>query len=188
MELKNYDELVEELIEMLKDFDKQMNKYQTDVYLYYDPETQTGELDTFVNVGGNSWLNDDHITIYRDKEHLDDIFRTYYQNEEEIASVLDITADQLIEETYEWRGWNMDDYYELSDVEYCDIIEYCKSRDDYMDLLQDFYESAIDNSDYCDYESEAQRILDDAIVEYGDRWEMKSEEEEAPVIDNEIEF
>ena len=58
--LKNREAIVEELAEMLKKFDMQLNAYQTDVYLYYDEEKQTAELDTFINVGGRSWLNDDH--------------------------------------------------------------------------------------------------------------------------------
>ena len=166
MELKNYDELVDELVDILKDFDKQLNGYQTDVYFYYDSETQTGELDTFVNVGGNSWLNDDHITIYTDEEHHEDVFTLYYQNEEEIASVLDITVDQLIEETYEWRGWDEDDYYDISDVEYWDITKYCMSRDDYMDTLQDDYEYYVDHSDEDFYYTTAEDALAKGLKDY----------------------
>ena len=70
IEIKNYDEIRENLADMLVQFDKDANTdYQTDVYLYYDEKEKTARLDTFVNVGGNSWLNDDHKTIYTDKEH-----------------------------------------------------------------------------------------------------------------------
>ena len=62
--IKNREEIVDKLVDMLVQFDKDCNSYQTDVYLYYDKENQSAELDTFVNVGGNSWLNDDHYTIY----------------------------------------------------------------------------------------------------------------------------
>ncbi len=195
MELKNYDELVEELADIRRMLDKEIRNYETDVLFYYNPKTQIGELDTFENRSGNSWVNDGSVVIYTMKPWFDDIFQVYYEDKQMIADVLDITTDQLIEETYKWRGWNKD-HYDLSDVEDSDIIEYCESRDDYMDLLQAGYESSIDNSDY-QYESEAQRILDDAIVEYGDRWEIKSEDEEAlmdandsdaPAIDDEIEF
>ena len=60
--LRNADELRDEFIEILKQFDKDLNEYQTDVYLYVD-ENNNGEWYLFTNVGGNSWLNDDHITM-----------------------------------------------------------------------------------------------------------------------------
>mgnify|MGYP005907634907 CR=1 FL=1 len=41
--LKNREAIVEELAEMLKKFDMQLNAYQTDVYLYYDEEKQTAD-------------------------------------------------------------------------------------------------------------------------------------------------
>lgn len=70
-DLSNADELRDELIIMLKEFDKSGNQYQTDVYLYVDTEMNTGSLYEFVNVGGNSWLNDDHYILYIDKPHYE---------------------------------------------------------------------------------------------------------------------
>lgn len=74
--LKNYDEVREALVETIGDLEARKNRYQTDIYLYID-ENGHGTIDTFANVGGNSWLNDDHITIYTDREHcetkLDDL-------------------------------------------------------------------------------------------------------------------
>lgn len=74
--LKNYDEVRETLIETIADLETRKNRYQTDIYLYID-ENGHGTIDTFANVGGNSWLNDDHIKIYTDREHcetkLDDL-------------------------------------------------------------------------------------------------------------------
>lgn len=74
--LNNYDEVREALIESIADLETRKNRYQTDIYLYID-ENGHGTIDTFANVGGNSWLNDDHITIYTDREHyetkLDDL-------------------------------------------------------------------------------------------------------------------
>ena len=47
--LKNREAIVAKLAEMLKKFDLELNRYNTDVYLYYDKEKQTAELDTFIN-------------------------------------------------------------------------------------------------------------------------------------------
>ena len=63
-ELKNREEVVKKLAKMLREFDVKMNNFDTDVYLYYIDEEKTAELEIFVIVGGNSWLNDDHETIY----------------------------------------------------------------------------------------------------------------------------
>lgn len=67
--IKNYDEIADELAEMLKNYALAQNEFQTDVYLYVKKDG-TAELDEFTNAGGNSWLNDDHITIYSDMSHF----------------------------------------------------------------------------------------------------------------------
>ena len=51
MTIKNKNELIKKLAEMLENFDLENNGYETDVYLCYDEETQTGELDTVVPGG-----------------------------------------------------------------------------------------------------------------------------------------
>ena len=70
--INNREEIVEQLAEMLVSFAKARNLYQTDVYLYYDEATCTASLDKYENVGGNSWLDDAHYTIYIDRPHYDD--------------------------------------------------------------------------------------------------------------------
>lgn len=69
--LKNYDEVVEEIAKTMMQLDKDAARFQTDIYLYIDGDG-IGTVDTFVNVGGNSWLNDDHITVYQDKPHYNE--------------------------------------------------------------------------------------------------------------------
>ncbi len=95
MNIKNRAEVLAQLVEILKDFDKCMNEYQTDVYAYYNDATETVELDTFVNVGGNSWLNDDHITIYTDTEYDHDMtYRCMDKSSDEYKSYCaEIDAD-----------------------------------------------------------------------------------------------
>lgn len=69
LRLKNHEAVLEALIEQLKEFEADLNRYQTDVYLYV--KNGEGSISKFTNVGGNSWLQDDHFTIYTDKEHYD---------------------------------------------------------------------------------------------------------------------
>ena len=68
-DLTNADDIRNELISYLKYFDKECNQYQTDLYLYVNSEDNTGSLYEFTNVGGNSWLNDDHYVLYKDAPH-----------------------------------------------------------------------------------------------------------------------
>lgn len=45
--------------------------FEQQVDIYYNPES--GSFTDFINVGGNSWIDDDHITIYTiDNSNSDD--------------------------------------------------------------------------------------------------------------------
>ena len=138
MYIKNREAIVEELAEMLIQFDKDCNGYQTDVYLYYDEENQTAELDTFVNVGGNSWLDDDHYTIYRDKEHYES-FWDWYQDSTEFADILEIPNTKLEYETRQYHEYDED-----SELDWTDFKDYLKSVDEYVEKLQQAYNDYID--------------------------------------------
>ena len=98
-DLTNADELRDELISYLKYFDKEENKYQTDLYLYVDTETNTGTLYEFVNVGGNSWLNDDHYILYIDKPHYETWEDIYgFESKEEYDEFVDEDPDNYYPE------------------------------------------------------------------------------------------
>lgn len=153
MTIKNREELVNELVEMLMQFDKDCNSYQTDVYFYYNNKDQTGSLDTFVNVGGNSWLDDDHMTIHTDKEHYDDGAYSWYQSENEIADTLEISVEQLIKEAKEYCGYEDDE-----EIPYYEIEKYVQSVEAYSDKLWEAYYEAIEDM-AADYEERAEEII-----------------------------
>lgn len=95
--IKNREELIEQLADMMIDLDAEGNLYQTDIYLYVDDEGN-GTLDTYQNVGGNSWLDDDHITIYSDMPHYNDIpAEEYGVKEEEYRDYLDECRDNYLD-------------------------------------------------------------------------------------------
>lgn len=144
-DVANFDELTDELIELFKEFDKELNSYDTDVYLYYDEDTNTATLDTFVNPGGNSWLNDDHYTIYTDKQHYDSFIDWYGGETSVISDVLNMSEEQLYQETANY--FNIDD---IDNVYYYDIEKYVTNNESYNNILYDNYCRYIDN----DYESE----------------------------------
>lgn len=72
LELKNRDEVVDMIAETMRELDKDACDFQIDIYLYID-EDGNGEIETFSNPGGNSWRDDDHITVYSDGPHFDDL-------------------------------------------------------------------------------------------------------------------
>lgn len=154
-DLKNADALRDEFVDMLMDFDKRPNEYQTDVYLYVN-EDGTGELYEFPNVGGNSWLDDDHYTLYSDKQHYEDVL-DWYQDEYEIAEALGKTEDELKEEAL--VALDLQDDYSIDEIGYKEVIEYVKTNEEYMDLLFDAYDDVIDGM-LSEYEDKADEIID----------------------------
>ena len=166
MTIKNREELVNELAEMLMQFDKDCNQYQTDVYFYYDNRNQTGELDTFVNVGGNSWLDDDHMTIYTDGEHYDDGAYSWIQNEYEMADILGIDIEQLIQEAKKSCGYEDDE-----EIPYYEIERYAQSVEEYDDALWEAYYESIED-DASEYEERAEEMISslEAIPYFTDEW------------------
>ena len=156
--IKNREEIIDKLVDMLVQFDKDCNSYQTDVYLYYDEENQTAELDTFVNVGGNSWLNDDHYTIYSDKEHFE-TFWNWYQDSCEFAAALEMTNTEF---EYEVRHYlNIDTDIEI-DWRYC--RDYLKTNEQYVEILQAAYNDYIDEI-RSDYVEKAEDIIERFCVD-----------------------
>lgn len=154
MTIKNREQIIDELVEMLIQFDINCNQYDTDVYLYLDDEGNA-ELDTFVNPGGNSWLDDDHYTIYTDRQRYDS-FLDYWTSIGEIADSLEILEEQLIKETRDFLGYDEDD-----DIEYWDVCKFISDSDfNYYDILFDIY--AEDLRDYYinDYYDHAENIIE----------------------------
>ena len=155
-DLKNADALRDEFVDMLMNFDKKANPYNTDVYLYVNEDTNTGELYEFVNVGGNSWLDDDHYTIYTDKQHYEDVFE-FFEDESQIADALNMTLDDLKEEAL--VALDMQDDYWIDEIGYSEIRQYVKENEEYMDILSDAYDDAIDDM-YSEYAEKADDIID----------------------------
>jgi hypothetical protein len=162
-DVANFDELTDELIELFKEFDKELNAYDTDVYLYYDEDTNTAELDTFVNPGGNSWIQDDHYTIYTDKQHYGDYMDWYEGNLDLIADALGITIEDLCLETMEYN--NTDDEDDISEA---DVLHYIYNCGKYGQILYDYYCDVVDTDYESEYADKAREVWDkfDADLEY----------------------
>jgi hypothetical protein len=124
--IKNYDELVDSLAQRMMQANIDCNQYETDVYLYVKKDG-TWELYDFINVGGNSWLDDDHITVWIDKSHYDNYF-DWYTNINEIAEVLDITVNELQKTVYDYMFPEGNSWFEVNDVDYTEICKCIRDR------------------------------------------------------------
>lgn len=151
----NREIIIEELADMLKQFDIDRNSYQTDVYMYVD-EDGNASLDTFTNVGGNSWLDDDHYCIYNDKEHYEGVLDVF-QTIEEFANALEISVEELIKKTAEYRE------IDIEDVDYYEVQIYV--NEEHIKKITEAYEEYY--LDEIDYMSAAEEIFS--------KWESQQE-------------
>lgn len=149
----NINDLVSELAVILRKFEIDLNPYQTDVYFYYDPDTKIGRLETFINVGGHSWINDDHVTIYSDEPHYMNIY-DYFDSVLEFADALEISKNDLIEATRKFKNLNSDD-----SIERIEVIDYIKSDNKLVNKLTAFYISYYVDDYNVEFLSKAQEIL-----------------------------
>lgn len=146
--IKNREEIIEQLVQMIKKLEIECNLYQTDIYAYYDKETGIVTLDEYMNVGGNSWRNDDHFVVYIDKQHYETVLDFYFESINDIADALDMTERELFEETKKYSRYINEDA-PIEDIEdyHLEICKYVKSIGSYMETLNNIYASEI-NTDW----------------------------------------
>lgn len=155
----NINDLVSELAVILRKFEVDLNPYQTDVYFYYDADAKIGRLETFVNVGGHSWLNDDHVTIYSDEPHYMNIY-DYFDSVLEFAAALEISKNNLIEATRKFKNLDSDD-----SIERIEVIDYIKSDDKLADKVTAYYIDYYVDEYEAEFLSKAQEILSGIEIE-----------------------
>ncbi len=102
MKIANYENIVAELVDMLAEFDALHDDYQTDIYMYVD-ENNNATLYEFVNPGGNSWLDDDHIFLYADKPHYEDMMEGLedMDTDERKAELKSLFSDDYLSTAYQ---------------------------------------------------------------------------------------
>ena len=155
----NINDLVSELAVILRKFEIDLNPYQTDVYFYYDPDTKIGRLETFINVGGHSWLNDDHVTIYSDEPHYMNVY-DYFDSVLEFADALEISKNDLIKAVRKFKDFGIN-----FPVDRRNIIDYIKSDDKLVDKITAFYISYYVDDYNVEFLSKAQEILSGIEIE-----------------------
>lgn len=157
MNIKNRDEIVKELAEILMQFDLELRRYQQDVYLYYDEETQIAKLDVFDNVGGNSWVPDNHFTVYSNRDIYRDIWDFYGDDvyePEDFSRLVDMETEELIKEVKRFVD-DEDDEVEISAFDFRDYINENK-----REKLEETYKKDIYDLK-SEYEETAKKILEE---------------------------
>lgn len=150
--IKNREEITEALAHMLRMFDMELRNYQTDVYMYIDG-SGVASLEEFVNVGGNSWLDDAHITIYSDREHYNTHVEAF-EDAETLAEAAGITMEDVAK-------WVDPEEPEEDAVSFNDVREYIMVHDGPYDRMREAYNDLL--PDFCEYEQAAEEILDGAL-------------------------
>lgn len=143
--IKNSEQIVAELAALLKTFDLELRPYQTDVYIYLHDDG-TASISEFVNIGGNSWLDDDHRVLYKDREHMETRFDSF-QTIEDLCNAVDVSPEHVAASL----GIYPDE------LEWYDVCEFIQSYEVYEDRLNTAYEDLLDNC--CEYEQCANEIM-----------------------------
>lgn len=158
-DVTNINDLVSELAVILRKFEIDLNPYQTDVYFYYDADAKIGHLETFINMGGHSWINDDHVTIYSDLPNYDDVY-DYFNDISEFADALEISENDLIEATRKFKNLDSDD-----SIERIEVIDYIKSDNKLVDKVTAYYIDYYVDEHEAEFLSKAQEILSGIEIE-----------------------
>lgn len=141
MEIINKSEIINELAEMMMQFDKERRGYCTDVYLYYDAENKTARLKLYENPGGQSWTDDGHYTIYTDNEHFNSVF-DFFDEEQDVNELSECIGVSIAE-----MKTAIENEYDLTNYEltYKDAKEWIEGISEYMDKISESYDLCIDN-------------------------------------------
>ena len=162
MELKNYDELIPQIARMMLDHDKDHTRYQEDIYLYVDADGN-GRLSLFQNVGGNSWLDDDHYTLHCMAERYTDWTDTF-QDFYSIAGALNWSVATLRDRVAAWvsetTGW----YQSAADIEFNEMRHFIEEHPQLRNKMYDAEAQKFENA-FSDYVDIATEILDDFLQE-----------------------
>lgn len=154
--ITNIAEVMDKAREIITEAVKSCDTYQTDIYLYVD-EDGTATVEDFYNVGGSSWLDDDHITLCKIPGNMDWYDMGYGDfNINQFADVLNSDIDTLVKETIQYMDEEED--YKPSDAE---VEEYIRGNDEYMDTLKNNYDEYVAPEFAQSFVDEAESIINE---------------------------
>lgn len=163
MKINNYDEVVNELVDIMVDADVDCNNYQTDIYMYVDEEGKAS-LYPFENVSGHGWLDDDHITVWIDKQHYDNYIFDYYSETTpaEFAEIVGASEDEIIALVKANKDEDDDE-----DITATDILDALEGSMYWDDILDD-YRKDLAHLYGNEYREKAEEAIDEALERLDD--------------------
>lgn len=131
-DLRNAEELRNELVEVLIKHDINRYPYQTDIYLH-EVEDGSGRLVEFENVSGNSWIADDHYWLLTVIHQRYDSIYDYCEGDIGTLAVWSgVETSELINQVADWLASEQEsDDVILGDVTYDDCVRYV-DHDEYL--------------------------------------------------------
>ena len=160
-ELKNYADVLETIITMAIEHDVDHTRYQEDIYMYI--KDGVGSVCLFQNVGGNSWIDDDHITVMQLPQLYSD-WTDFVPNLGDIADILEMSLDTLKERAAAWhceKGWQFD----ASEMDYQDIREFIEAHPVLLNKITDAEAEYLRSDCYTEYADRCRMALDAALDE-----------------------
>lgn len=152
--IKNYTDVYIELKSMLKELDREPRNYQIDIYMYLN-DSGDATLYEYPNIGGNNWLNDDHITIYSAEPNNRDFFEIA-TTIADLSESISLPLDELERKTRDFL--ELDDYERIN---YSDIKAFIQSDEELMNNMKQTYYKTLDemSGNSREYEEKAESIL-----------------------------
>lgn len=172
--LKNYEHVANELADMLLQLDIAAaagDHEDHDIYLYVDADGN-GKLDDYLNVGGSSWRDDDHITLYTHRGQYTDMWEVLHVGAEDFAEVARIcgtTPEALKDRVIKQYGLDADyeDPDDLDDAAAGSLMDYIRACPDAEDLATralDWYADWLEHDADVNYDTLAAEILGQSNV------------------------
>lgn len=156
--IKNVCELLDTLTERLMKDAIDCCNYQIDLYLYVDDQGNA-RIEDFINVGGNSWMQDDHYCLHTLREHLGDERFDAYDTIESLAGALEMNPLALINKAWMYNYGGEEDAPGFSEIGFTDV-EICIQNDDELsDKLTAAYNSLIRDDLASEYREQAIDII-----------------------------
>lgn len=161
--LVNREAVLDQIVDLMMDHEISYTRYQQDVYLYID-DAGVGTVEIFANLGGNNWIDDDHITVCCLHESTKN-WTDYYNEVETIAYGLDCSYSHLIDSVREWLEYDTGDHYEEDEIGYCEVYGYIVDHDPLLEKLESVRADMIRNDEESRawYRGRAARELDEAL-------------------------
>ena len=135
-QLKNYDAVLYDLLNVLEELDVEQNDYPTIIYLHYDVIHKTGQLIVHANMG-NDYLTGDNLDMLMEYPGTYEDWTEFYMD----WDVMDILEMCEVDELSNVLGEIAESYYKHpEDIVPRDVLKWLEDNWNYCDKLDTLHE------------------------------------------------